>query len=64
MLAYGRILPAGVLGAPAHGCLNLHAFPRYRGAAPINWAIVKGENATGVSLMQMNRGWTRALYLP
>jgi methionyl-tRNA formyltransferase len=58
VLAYGRILPAGVLGAPARGCLNLHAsiLPRYRGAAPINWAIARGEKETGVSLMEMDEG--------
>jgi methionyl-tRNA formyltransferase len=58
VLAYGRILPPGVLAAPARGCLNLHAsiLPRYRGAAPINWAIVRGEKETGVSLMQMDEG--------
>lgn len=58
VLAYGRILPPAVLGAPAHGCLNLHAsiLPRYRGAAPINWAIVRGETESGISLMQMDEG--------
>jgi methionyl-tRNA formyltransferase len=58
VLAYGRILPGPVLSAPAHGCLNLHAsiLPRYRGAAPINWAIVRGEIETGMSLMQMDEG--------
>jgi methionyl-tRNA formyltransferase len=58
VLAYGRILPPGVLAAPAKGCFNLHAsiLPRYRGAAPINWAIVRGEKETGVSLMQMDEG--------
>jgi methionyl-tRNA formyltransferase len=58
VLAYGRILPAAVLAAPRRGCLNLHAsiLPRYRGAAPINWAIVRGEKETGVSLMQMDEG--------
>ena len=58
VLAYGRILPAPVLVAPAHGCLNLHAsiLPRYRGAAPIQWAIARGEKETGVSLMQMDEG--------
>jgi len=58
VLAYGRILPAGVLGAPRHGCLNLHAslLPAYRGAAPINWALINGETETGMSLMQMNEG--------
>jgi len=58
VLAYGRILPAPVLVAPARGCLNLHAsiLPRYRGAAPIQWAIARGEKETGVSLMQMDEG--------
>ena len=58
VLAYGRILPPAVLAAPARGCLNLHAsiLPRYRGAAPINWAIVRGETETGMSLMQMDEG--------
>jgi len=58
VLAYGRILPPPVLAAPARGCLNLHAsiLPRYRGAAPINWAIVRGETETGMSLMQMDEG--------
>lgn len=58
VLAYGRILPEGVLSAPRCGCLNLHAslLPKYRGAAPINWAIAHGEVETGVSLMQMDAG--------
>jgi methionyl-tRNA formyltransferase len=58
VLAYGRIIPPDVLGAPARGFLNLHAsiLPRYRGAAPINWAIVRGETETGISLMQMDEG--------
>jgi methionyl-tRNA formyltransferase len=58
VLAYGRILPPDVLDCPRCGCLNLHAsiLPRYRGAAPITWAIVRGEAETGVSLMQMDAG--------
>jgi methionyl-tRNA formyltransferase len=58
VLAYGRILPLQVLTAPRLGCLNLHAslLPRYRGAAPIQWAIVRGETETGISLMQMDEG--------
>ena len=57
-MAYGRILPADVLAAARRGAMNLHAslLPRYRGAAPINWAIVHGETQTGVSLMQMDEG--------
>jgi methionyl-tRNA formyltransferase len=63
--AYGRILPPEVLAAPAHGCINLHAsiLPAYRGAAPIQWALVNGEPETGVSLMQMDVGLdTGAVY--
>ena len=58
VMAYGRILPAEVLAAPRRGAMNLHAslLPKYRGAAPINWAIVHGETQTGVSLMQMDEG--------
>jgi methionyl-tRNA formyltransferase len=58
VIAYGRILPDDVLAAPRRGCMNLHAslLPKYRGAAPINWAIVHGETETGVSLMQMDTG--------
>jgi methionyl-tRNA formyltransferase len=58
VLAYGRILPPAVLEAPRLGCVNLHAslLPRYRGAAPINWVIVRGETETGISLMQMDEG--------
>src|SRR5438874_623417 len=54
VLAYGRIIPPAVLAAVPRGFLNLHAsiLPRYRGAAPINWAIVLGETETGISLMQ------------
>jgi methionyl-tRNA formyltransferase len=58
VMAYGRILPQAVLDAPRRGCMNLHAslLPRLRGAAPINWAIVRGEKETGISLMQMDAG--------
>ncbi len=58
VIAYGRILPPAVLEAPRRGCLNLHAsiLPAYRGAAPITWAIVRGETETGVSLMAMDEG--------
>ena len=58
VMAYGRILPQSVLDAPRRGCMNLHAslLPKYRGAAPINWAIVQGERETGVCLMQMDAG--------
>jgi methionyl-tRNA formyltransferase len=58
VMAYGRILPKEVLEAPRRGCMNLHAslLPRYRGAAPITWAVVRGETETGISLMQMDAG--------
>jgi methionyl-tRNA formyltransferase len=54
--AYGRILPRAVLDVPRLGCINVHAslLPRYRGAAPIQWAIMHGEVVTGVTIMQMN----------
>jgi methionyl-tRNA formyltransferase len=56
--AYGQILPAGILSLPRYGCLNIHAslLPLYRGAAPINWAIVRGETHTGITIMQMDEG--------
>jgi methionyl-tRNA formyltransferase len=58
VIAYGRILPPAVLEAPRRGCMNLHAslLPKYRGAAPITWAVVNGEAETGISLMQMDEG--------
>lgn len=53
--AYGRILPQEILDAPALGCINVHSslLPRYRGAAPINWAILNGDEETGVTIMHM-----------
>lgn len=53
VVAYGRILPTEYLSAPSRGCLNVHfsLLPRYRGAAPVNWAIVNGERKTGVTTM-------------
>ena len=58
VVAYGLILPQSVLDIPAHGCWNVHAslLPRWRGAAPIQRAIQAGDTATGVCLMQMERG--------
>jgi methionyl-tRNA formyltransferase len=54
--AYGRILPKEILAVPRLGCINVHAslLPKYRGAAPIQWAILRGEECTGVTIMQMN----------
>lgn len=56
--AYGKILPKAVLELPRFGCLNVHAslLPKYRGAAPVNWAIVRGEKVTGITIMQMDEG--------
>src|ERR1051326_5762729 len=55
VVAYGRILPEEFLRAPARGCINVHfsLLPKYRGAAPANWAIVNGEPETGVTTMFM-----------
>ncbi|HYL97308.1 MAG TPA: methionyl-tRNA formyltransferase [Blastocatellia bacterium] len=56
--AYGKILPEWLLSIPRLGCINVHSslLPKYRGAAPINWAIVHGETVTGVTIMQMDAG--------
>jgi len=56
--AYGLILPQAVLDAPTHGCINVHAslLPRWRGAAPIQRAILAGDQSTGITLMQMDIG--------
>lgn len=53
--AYGKLLPKAVLELPALGCINVHSslLPKYRGAAPINWAILNGEQETGVTIMHM-----------
>ena len=58
IIAYGQIIPARLLPIPKHGWINLHAslLPKYRGAAPIQWAIVNGEKVTGVTTMQINAG--------
>lgn len=58
VVAYGRILPATFLRAPRRGCVNVHfsLLPKYRGAAPVNWAIVRGENETGVTTMMIDEG--------
>ena len=58
VVAYGKILPDYVLSYPKYGCINAHAslLPKYRGAAPIQWAIINGETKTGVTTMQMDEG--------
>lgn len=56
--AYGKILPPEILELPRLGCVNVHSslLPKYRGAAPINWAILNGEDETGVTIMYMAEG--------
>jgi len=58
VVAYGQILPQGILDLPRFGCLNVHTslLPKYRGAAPIQWAIANGDGETGVTIMQMDAG--------
>ncbi len=56
--AFGLILPPGILAMPPHGCLNIHAslLPRWRGAAPVQRAILAGDSTTGITIMQMDAG--------
>lgn len=56
--AYGQILKEELLSIPKYGCLNIHAslLPKYRGAAPINWAIINGDSISGVTIMKMEKG--------
>ncbi|MEW6161858.1 MAG: methionyl-tRNA formyltransferase [Nitrospirota bacterium] len=58
VVAYGKILPTQILNLPPHGCINVHAslLPKYRGAAPIQWAIINGEKKTGITTMLMDEG--------
>jgi methionyl-tRNA formyltransferase len=58
IIAYGQIISARLLSIPKHGWINLHAslLPKYRGAAPINWAIVNGESKTGLTTMRIDAG--------
>ncbi|MBA2502863.1 MAG: methionyl-tRNA formyltransferase [Pyrinomonadaceae bacterium] len=58
VVAYGRILPLSFLQTPLNGCINVHfsLLPKYRGAAPVNWAIVRGETRTGVTTMRIDEG--------
>ena len=58
VVAYGEILPKALLAIPKHGSVNVHAslLPKYRGAAPMPWAILKGEEVTGVTTMMMDEG--------
>ncbi|HJD41628.1 MAG TPA: methionyl-tRNA formyltransferase [Candidatus Mediterraneibacter quadrami] len=58
VVAFGQILPKEILEMTPYGCINVHAslLPKYRGAAPIQWAIIEGEKVTGVTTMQMDEG--------
>ena len=58
VVAFGQILPKALLEIPRNGCMNVHAslLPKYRGAAPINWAIIRGERETGITTMLMDEG--------
>ena len=58
VVAFGQILPQAVLDAPRRGSINIHAslLPKYRGAAPIQWAIIRGETVTGITTFQMDAG--------
>jgi methionyl-tRNA formyltransferase len=58
VVAYGKILPRAVLDAVPRGCVNVHAsrLPKYRGAAPVQWAVIHGDEQTGVSIMQLDEG--------
>lgn len=58
VVAYGQILPQALLDVPPHGCLNVHTslLPRHRGAAPIQWAILSGDEQSGVTIMKMDAG--------
>ena len=58
VVAYGKLLPAYVLDFPKYGCINVHGslLPRYRGAAPMQWAVINGDKETGVTTMYMDTG--------
>ena len=58
VVAFGQILPKEILNIPKYGCINVHAslLPKFRGAAPIHWAVIKGEKETGVTTMFMDEG--------
>ncbi|AHM56768.1 methionyl-tRNA formyltransferase Fmt [Peptoclostridium acidaminophilum DSM 3953] len=58
VVAFGQILSKDILDIPKYGCINVHAslLPKYRGAAPINWVIINGENETGITTMLMDEG--------
>ncbi|MDD3279784.1 MAG: methionyl-tRNA formyltransferase [Lachnospiraceae bacterium] len=58
VVAFGQIIPKSILEIPKYGCINVHAslLPKYRGAAPIQWAVIDGEEKSGVTIMRMDEG--------
>ena len=58
VVAYGRLVPGWMLDLPRYGCINVHGslLPKYRGAAPVQWAVARGERTTGVTTMRLNEG--------
>ena len=58
VVAFGQIIPQSILELPPYGCINVHAslLPKYRGAAPIQWAVIDGEPESGVTIMKMDTG--------
>ena len=58
VIAFGQVLKREILDIPPYGCINIHAslLPKYRGAAPINWAIINGEKETGITIMEIDEG--------
>ena len=58
VVAFGQIIPQSILDLPPYGCINVHAslLPKYRGAAPIQWAVIDGEDVSGVTIMKMDAG--------
>ncbi len=58
VVAFGQILPLEIINMPKYGCINIHAslLPKYRGAAPVNWAIINGEKTTGITTILMDEG--------
>jgi methionyl-tRNA formyltransferase len=58
LVAFGQILPKDIIDGPPQGCINVHPslLPKYRGAAPMNWALIRGERTTGITIMRMDEG--------
>ena len=66
VIAFGQILPERILNLPKYGCINIHAslLPKYRGAAPIQWAVINGDEVSGVTTMQMDVGTPEISWIP